>query len=286
MILLLDIGNTNTHLGLAKGRKIVRRLNVPTRTWFDFGSDEVLAEYVGDATLTGAAFCSVVPRATTKAKQIIRKRFGIEPVTCTARGVPGLKIDYPRPESIGPDRLANAVAALHLYGVPVVVLDFGTALTIDVVDERGCYVGGVIAPGVEALSSYLHERTALLPKITLRRPKRAIGRNTREAMRIGVVRGYYGLVRELLQAVLEEVRSEHVRIVATGGYARLIASEVKEIGLVNLTLTLEGVRLFWEAESNRWLEQQRGSTPFPTGDAGLRYPGACNKRVKPPKAAS
>jgi len=249
MILLFDIGNTHTHLALANEKRILRRLDVPTESWFDGRGDFLLERFVRGVAVSGAAMCSVVPRATTRVKQVLKSRWHTDVVEVSARNLPGVRVDYPRPSTIGADRLANAVAARHRYGVPVVALDFGTALTIDVVNSRACFIGGVIAPGLASMTNYLHQRTALLPQLTLRPTSRPIGRSTVEAMRIGVVRGYRGLVRELLQGVLNEPGFARACVVATGGYARLIASGLPEIQIVDPTLTLEGVRLVWEWKS-------------------------------------
>src|SRR5439155_24933941 len=136
----------------------------------------------------------------------------------------GVEIDYPKPRSIGADRLANAAAVVQLYGYPAIVVDFGTAVTFDVVSARGDYVGGVIAPGLEAMTSFLYARTALLPKLGLREPVRAIGKTTRDAMLSGAVFGYRGLVREILVRVSRESFPRgKPRVIAPGGYAQLIA---------------------------------------------------------------
>lgn len=155
----------------------------------------------------------------------------------------GVGIDYPQPKRIGADRLANAAAAVPFYGTPVVVVDFGTAVTFDIVDRRKNYVGGVIAPGLEAMTDYLHQRTALLPKITLLEPPSVIGKSTRHAMLAGAVFGYRGLVREILAEIRTELRARKLKVVATGGYAELIAAGVEEIEDVHPNLTLEGLRL-------------------------------------------
>ena len=156
-------------------------------------------------------------------------------------------IDYPRPDSIGPDRLANAVAARRRFGAPVVVVDFGTAVTFDVVNARGNYVGGIIAPGLAAMTDYLHEKTALLPRIKIREVETAIGKSTEQAMLIGAVHGYRGLVRELIGELKRELRAKKLPVVATGGYAKLIAAKMPEISAVEPDLTLEGLRLTLEA---------------------------------------
>lgn len=153
-------------------------------------------------------------------------------------------IDYPAPESIGADRLANAAAVAALYGCPAIVVDFGTAVTFDIVSARRNYIGGVIAPGLEAMTNFLYQRTALLPKLSLKEPRRAIGRSTIGAMLSGAVFGYRGLVREILARIrAEEFPGKELHIVATGGYARLIAAQLPEITAVRPHLTLEGLRI-------------------------------------------
>ena len=158
-------------------------------------------------------------------------------------------IDYPKPETIGPDRLANAVAARKRFGAPVVVVDFGTAVTFDVVNRAGNYAGGIIAPGLAAMTDYLHEKTALLPRIKIREVETAIGKSTEQAMLIGAVHGYRGLVRELIAELKRELKVKHLPVVATGGYAKLIASKLPEITAVEPDLTLEGLRLVWKVQS-------------------------------------
>jgi type III pantothenate kinase len=160
--------------------------------------------------------------------------------------VRGVGIDYPDPKTIGADRLANAVAVRRHFGAPAVVVDFGTAVTFDVVDGRGNYVGGIIAPGLAAMTDYLHEKTALLPRIRIREVRAVIGRNTREAMLIGAVHGYRGLIRELVGRLKGELKVRLLPVVATGGYAQLIAAAMPEITAVEPRLTLEGLRLFLE----------------------------------------
>ncbi len=136
----------------------------------------------------------------------------------------GVGIDYPKPGTIGADRLANAAAAVALYGPPAIVVDFGTAVTFDVISPAGTYAGGVIAPGLNAMTDYLHKRTALLPRVVLREPRQAIGRSTAEAMRSGAIYGYRGLVSEILRQLLKEIPSKfQTPLIATGGDAKLIA---------------------------------------------------------------
>lgn len=243
MILLLDIGNTHTHLGLANARRVTRQANIRTAAWFDGTAPALLAKFVGRAKLDAAALCSVVPKATPAATHATQKRWGITPVALTAATIRGVGIRYPKPHTIGPDRLANAIAVRHHYGAPAVVVDFGTAVTFDVVDRRGDYVGGIIAPGLAAMTEYLHEKTALLPKIRIREVSAVIGKNTEQAMLIGAVHGYRGLIRELANELKRELKTRRLPIVATGGYAKLMAAKLPEITAVEPLLTLEGLRL-------------------------------------------
>ena len=242
MILLFDIGNTHTHVGLADGRRVLKQTNIPTREWFSGNAPTLAKRFAGRNKIEGAALCSVVPRATPFVRKFVA-RLGASFFELTSETVCGVGIDYPKPDSIGPDRLANAVAARNRFGAPVVVVDFGTAVTFDVVDARGNYVGGIIAPGLAAMTDYLHEKTALLPKIEMREIKSAIGKSTEQAMLAGAVHGYRGLVRELIGELKHELRARKLPVVATGGYARLIAAKLPEISAVAPDLTLEGLRL-------------------------------------------
>jgi type III pantothenate kinase len=250
MILLFDIGNTHTHVGLANARRVVRQTDIPTAAWFGGNAPAQLARFTGNLLVEGAAICSVVPRATPKVRRAVCVQWRLPCLELTVKTLRGLGVDYPEPDSIGPDRLANAVAARHRFGTPVVVLDFGTAVTFDVVDRRGNYVGGIIAPGLAAMTDYLHERTALLPRIRIREVKRAIGRSTEEAMLVGAVHGYRGLIRELLMELKRELGVKRLPVVATGGYAKLIAAKLPEISRVEPNLTLEGLRQVWAAQTS------------------------------------
>jgi type III pantothenate kinase len=251
MILLFDIGNTNTHVGLADQRRVVRQTNISTADWFSGAAAKRVRQFAGRVRPDGASLCSVVPAATPFVHAAARTLWKLDVFTLTAKTLRGLDIDYPKPGTIGPDRLANAVAARHHFGAPVVVLDFGTAVTFDVVDRRGDYVGGIIAPGLAAMTEYLHEKTALLPRIKIREIKTSIGRSTEEAMVVGAVHGYRGLVRELIIELKRELKVKRLPVVATGGYAKLMASKLPEISAVDPNLTLEGLRLTWEAVAKK-----------------------------------
>ena len=202
-----------------------------------------MKKFAGRQKITGSVLCSVVPRATPQVCKVIHSIWKLDTLQLTSRTLRGVGIDYPRPDSIGQDRLANAVAAKHRFGAPVVVVDFGTAVTFDVVNSKGNYAGGIIAPGLAAMTTYLHEKTALLPKIKIREIKTAIGKSTEEAMLVGAVHGYRGLIRGLLGELKRELKIKKLPVVATGGYAKLIAAKLPEISAVAPDLTLEGLRL-------------------------------------------
>ena len=247
MILLFDIGNTNTHLGLANNRRVVKQADVPTAAWLNGGVKDTLLKFAGRNSIEGAALCSVVPQTTPLVLKAVWQLFKADALELTPKKLRGVGIDYPKPGTIGPDRLANAVAARHHYGAPSVVVDFGTAVTFDVVNREGNYAGGIIAPGLAAMTDYLHEKTALLPRIQIREVDSAVGKSTEHAMLVGAVHGYRGLIHGLLIELKQELKAKRLPVVATGGYAKLIASKLPEISAVRSDLTLEGLRLTWLA---------------------------------------
>lgn len=235
--LLVDISNSFTKFAFASRDRVGKASRVPTA--------DLSAKRLGDLTRSGAAGAVIVSSVVPKKTANVRRAAGaIRVVEISAALDLGVGVNYPRPKSIGADRLANAAAVAELYGVPAVVVDFGTAVTFDVVSADQEYVGGVIAPGLEAMTSFLYDRTALLPKLTLREPVKAVGTTTRGAMMSGAIYGYRGLVREILQQIREEqFPKQKLRVVATGGYAELIARQLPEIEAVHENLTLEGLRI-------------------------------------------
>jgi type III pantothenate kinase len=248
-ILLFDIGNTNTHLGLATHQRVIKQANVPTSDWLNGGVKDTLLKFAGRNEVEGAALCSVVPRITPLVLKAVWQLWKVDALELTPKTLRGVGIDYPKPKTIGPDRLANAVAARHHFGAPSVVVDFGTAVTFDVVNRAGNYVGGIIAPGLAAMTDYLNEKTALLPRIQIREVNSAIGKSTEHAMLVGAVHGYRGLIRGLLGELKRELKVQRLPVIATGGYAKLIASKMPEISAVRPELTLEGLRLTWAAQA-------------------------------------
>ena len=236
-ILLIETGNTNTRFAITDGQKMGRVIFVPTARLA--GIPRGVGRY--DA----AVLSSVVPAATTK----LCRWLAVKPLLVNAEANLGIGIRYPHPKQIGADRLANAVGVVNLYGAPAIVVAFGTALAFDVVSPAGEYVGGVIAPGLAAMTDYLHERTALLPHIDLREPRSLVGKSTVDAMEVGAVVGYRGLVKEILAGLRREPGMRNAVVVATGGYGDLIAKKVPAIEHVNPLLTLEGLRFIYLCNS-------------------------------------
>lgn len=235
--LLIDVSNSFTKLAFASQKMLGATERVETARL----RTAVLWKFIHQGAVERIVVCSVVP----KKDALIRRAARSVPVTfVNSKCELGVGVDYPAPKSIGADRLANAAAVAALYGCPAVVVDFGTAVTFDVVSAERCYIGGVIAPGLEAMTNYLYKRTALLPKLTLAEPRRAVGRSTKAAMMSGAVFGYRGLVKEILRKIgAEAFGKRKPKIVATGGYAQLIAAQIPEIDAVRPHLTLEGLRI-------------------------------------------
>ena len=234
--LLIDNSNTRTKFalgdahGLGEWRGVLATADISTATL------EVL---LGKMAYEAAVIASVVPVKARVLREFLGSRVPVHMLD--HRSPLGMGIDYPVPEQIGADRLANAVGVLARHGAPAVVIDSGTAVTFDIVSAAPAYCGGVIAPGLGAMTRYLAETTALLPEIVLEEPASAIGKSTIHAMQVGAVFGYRGLVREILARICAELPG-NPRIIATGGDAELIANGIPEIDAVDPDLTLEGIR--------------------------------------------
>src|ERR1041384_1643361 len=234
--LLIDISNSFVKLALGTAEKI----GTPRRLRTSKLTATALRRILRGHTIGAIIVSSVVPK---KNKEIREAAGSARVLFLNPKLDLGVGVDYPNPRSIGADRLANAAAVAQLYGSPAIVGDFGTAVTFDVVSASGDYVGGVIAPGLEVMTNYLYQRTALLPKLTLSEPPRAIGKTTRPAMMSGAVFGYRGLVREIVRRLTKEnFPRKKPRVIATGGYAQLISQKLTEIEAVHPNLTLEGLR--------------------------------------------
>ena len=218
--LLIDISNSFTKVAAASSDRIARRKDVATEKF----SAKFLRDFIKRQPVDLVVVSSVVPK---KNREIKKAAAGTKVLWLRSGIKLGVGVQYPNPKSIGADRLANAAAVAALYGCPAIVVDFGTAVTFDIVSEGKNYIGGVIAPGLEAMTNFLYQRTALLPRISLREPRQAIGKSTIEAMTVGAVFGYRGLVREIIQRIKKErFQGCKVHVIATGGYALLISRHV------------------------------------------------------------
>lgn len=234
--LLIDNSNTRTKFRLAQKDFLLDWQEWLPTSEITFESVRALTR---DISFDAVLLCSVVPEKAAILRECFAADLPFHQVSCASR-MP-LQIDYPLPRQIGADRLANAVGVVRKYTVPAIVIDFGTAVTFDVISAAPAYCGGVIAPGLGAMNEYLHRKTALLPLIELAEPAQAIGKSTHEAMLAGAIYGYRGLVKEILAQLTGEI-GESATIIATGGDAALIAKGVTEIHHVDPTITMEGLR--------------------------------------------
>ena len=236
--LLIDISNSFTKIVPSSAKSLVDNIiSIPTneineRCLKDLSWNSDLSDF-------SVILSSVVPKLNTKVESV----FGKERILEISNSVNIGEIDYPEPQSIGADRLANAAAAVSLYEAPAVIVDFGTTVTFDIISAAKSYVGGVIAPGLASMTDYMFDHTALLPRIELNEPSSVIGKSTEEAMLSGAVIGYRGLVKEIIASIMDELDESSVQVIATGGYAQLISSGLNEINIVNDSLTLEGLRI-------------------------------------------
>lgn len=233
--LLIDVGNGRTKLGLATRDALLDRRDLPTH---GVTTASVL-EAVSGWSFSHTVIASVVPVVVPVWRQAFPDLLELRHDTPM-----GIGIRYPKPESIGPDRLANAIALAHLHGAPGIVIDFGTAVTFDILSADRHYIGGVIAPGLRLMTDYLHERTALLPQVELCEPASAIGTSTVAAIQSGAAIGYRGMICGILEALRKELpQNEPVHVVATGGDAGWIIAGMSESITVDSELTLHGLRL-------------------------------------------
>ncbi len=251
MLLVLDIGNTNVTVGIFDGEEL--RATWRLETDIHRMPDEYAAIMINLISHAGidlkdideAAICSSVPPLVTTFSEVCRRYFNTRPLVVAAGIRTGIKVLYDNPREVGADRIADAVAAYKLYGGPVIVVDYGTAMVFDAVSAEGEYLGGAIAPGIGIALDALFERTARLPRIEMVRPKSAIGRNTIASMQSGFILGYIGLVEGLVGKFKEEI-GPNARVVATGGEAELLAPQTPCIDLVNPDLTLIGLQIIYE----------------------------------------
>ena len=232
--LLVNLNNTSTKLALADSEKLLAKKVIATKLLSVAAVKRAIRSWRFDQALIG----SVVPKKTVVFRNLFRDR--MKEVTSDLDL--GIGIDFSDPRAIGADRLANAVGVATRYGAPAIVVDFGTAVTFDIISRQDIYEGGVIAPGLGVMVDYMYQRTALLPKIDLEEPVSVIGKTTRDAMLAGAVYGYRGLVRQIVTEIVSKLDGK-ARIIATGSYADLIAAKLPELQIVDLDLTLEGLRV-------------------------------------------
>ena len=234
MHLLIDNSNTLTKFALDVGGALSEwRGVIPTSDL----SETSIQNTLHSQNFERVTLCSVVPDASA----LMEVTFDQPIHHISHHSKMPITIDYPNPSKIGADRLANASAAILGRQGPAIVIDFGTAVTFDVISKAGSYLGGVIAPGTASLRDYLHQKTALLPAIQLEEPQSAIGRSTEEAMQVGAVIGYRGLIREILNEVRRELGGEP-KIFATGGDAELIGKGINDIDIIDQDLTMKGIQ--------------------------------------------
>jgi type III pantothenate kinase len=262
MLLVVDVGNTNTVLGVysatAEQPGVPPRYEnmvahwrvgtVRTQTADEYGvlfRNLFAMHSVEPGAVKAVVISSVVPPVDSTLRDVSERYFRVKPLFIEPGVKTGMPVLVDNPAEVGADRIVNGVAVFERYGGPSIVVDFGTATTFDVISERGEYLGGVIAPGIGISAEALFQRTARLPKVDIRRPARVIGTNTVAHIQSGLFYGYIGLVDGILERMIEEIGSKP-KIVSTGGLATLIASGSRYIGIVDDMLTLDGMRIIYE----------------------------------------
>jgi type III pantothenate kinase len=253
MLLVIDIGNTETTLGVFEGEELRATWHMATAIhrmadeYATFMLNLLHNKGLNTADIKGIALCSVVPPLTATFEQLSQRYFQISPLIVASGVKTGVRIRMDNPREVGADRIANAAAAHHLYRGPIIIVDLGTATTFDTISKEGDYLGGAIAPGIATAAEALFTRASMLPRVELTRPKYAIGTNTIAAIQSGIVFGYVGLIEGIVARIQEELEEieEKAKVVATGGYAELLAKETSIIDIVNPNLTLIGLRLIY-----------------------------------------
>ncbi len=251
MLLAIDIGNTNVALGVFEGEMLRATWNVATD--IDKTADEYAVlllnllprEGLNLSDIDHVSIACVVPPLLTIFEELSQRYFKISPLVVGPGVKTGVRICTDNPREVGADRVANAAAAHHLYSGPMILIDFGTATTLDVLSKEGDYLGGAIAPGILISAEALFERASKLPRVELVPPEHAIGKNTVTTMQSGIIFGYVGLIESLVKRMNRELGQE-AYVVATGGLAKIIAGQTKVVNMVNMHLTLIGLRLIHE----------------------------------------
>ena len=251
MLLTIDIGNTNIKYGVFNGDELKASFRVSSRlsrTADEYGS--VLVNLLADSDIKktdidGIIISSVIPTLNYTMCHMCEYFFGISPLMVGPGMKTGINIKTENPKEVGADRIVNNVAAFKKYGGPVIVIDFGTATTFNVVDEQGAFIGGVIAPGIKTALEGLVSSTAQLPMIELVSPKNAIAKNTETNMQAGIIFGFAGMIDNIVGKIKKELKNDDVKVVATGGLGEIISEETKSINIVDRTLTLYGLKTIY-----------------------------------------
>jgi type III pantothenate kinase len=247
MLLAIDCGNTQTVFGLFEGDRLAEQFRVATNR--SHTGDELavlLRGFIDLETLDGIVLCSSVPQLVAEYQGFADRWAGVELLVLGPGVSTGVPIRYDDPREVGPDRIANAVAARERHGAPAVVVDFGTSTNFDVVNAAGEFAGGVLAPGVEVSMDALFARAARLPKVPFEAPEHVISQTTVAALQSGLVYGFAGQVDAIVDRIRAELAAADAPVVATGGLAELIAPHSKTITAVDQELTLQGLRIVWQ----------------------------------------
>ena len=255
MILVIDTGNTTTVVGIFDGDNLIAhwRLSSILHTPDELGIyllNLLATKNIKPSEIQGAAFASVVPPLDFSMTEAIKNYFGIKPLQVNAKTNINMKILVKNPHEVGADRIVNAVAGREKYGAPLIVADYGTAITFDVVSPEGDYLGGAIAPGLQSGISALFSKAAKLPQVALSIPENVIGKSTEEAIQSGILFGNAGLTDRIIDMIKENPGMEHAKVIATGGHAGLMKKVSKNIDYVDNWLMLEGLKLILMKNEN------------------------------------
>ncbi len=265
-LLAIAIGNSNVKVGVFQGADLLAHWRAHTEA--NQTADEyalLLGDFFSQAGLEadgwrGAAMVSVVPALTTTFQELCRQHLRMDPLVVGAKVKTGMPIRYDNPRGLGADRLVAAVSAKAKFGMPLIVIDFGTAITFNVVNRAGEFVGGAIAPGLNLAADALYQATAQLPRIDLVMPPSAIATNTIQAIQSGILMGYLGLIERMVQNIREELGEPQARVIATGGLAPLLAPQTRVIDAVEPELVLHGLAVIYELNQKAALAGNRRTT--------------------------
>lgn len=247
ILLAADIGNTNITLGFFRDNRLFKRRDIPTKQKSYF---KALKSAVGKHKVDDTVICSVVPSATNKLSASLKKLSGKRPCVIGKDIKIPVKNLYRKPRQVGHDRLVNAYAGIALYAAPLIVVDFGTAVTFDVISKNKEYLGGMILPGLRISLEALSERTALLPRIKLEEPAELIGGDTKNSMLSGIVYGFAALTDDLTQRIKNKIGS-NAKVIGTGGNIFLLKKYCKSFDKINTNLTLEGINMIYKNNKNK-----------------------------------